>query len=157
MKRILIGLVLISISFAFAYSQSDSIEIKKVLGTVYRQNGKKLKPGDLVYITKTNDEAYKEMRIAKKNFDVSSIFGFTGGFMIGWPIGESFAGKEPNWVLAGIGAGLIAIAIPFSNAYSRHAKNAVIIYNNGLKHTGMNKIYLRTGIIQNGLGFRLEF
>ena len=35
-----------------------------------------------------------------------------GGFLIGWPLGTALAGGDPNWTLAAIGAGCVAIAIP---------------------------------------------
>lgn len=97
------------------------------------QNGQKLRPGELLKITQINPEAYKEMKKAKSGFDVATIFGSIGGFLIGWPLGTALAGGDPNWALAGIGAGLVVVAIPFNSSYVKHAKNSVRIYNAGLE------------------------
>lgn len=43
-----------------------------------------------------------------------NILAAAGGALIGWPIGTYIGGGEPEWVLAGIGAGLVAIAIPLA-------------------------------------------
>jgi hypothetical protein len=158
MKRIiLIWIFLMTIFSSYGQSKSDSIEIKKTLGTVFRQNGKNLTPRQLLDITQSNTEAYKEMKIAKSNYDVGSVFGFAGGFLIGWPLGTAIAGGQPNWALAGIGAGLIVVSIPFSTAYTKHAKNAVKLYNNGLKSTGFDNVDLTIGLTCNGIGVKVIF
>lgn len=155
MKRlIIISILLVSFSQIFAQNQTDTIEVKK---TVFKQNGKILKTRQLLEITKINQEAYKEMKIAKSNYDAGNVFGFLGGFMVGYPIGTAIGGGDANWTLAGIGAGLIIIAIPFSIAYSKHAKNAVKIYNNGLLKTESRKIDFNFGFTCDGIGIRMTF
>jgi hypothetical protein len=158
MKRIIIILIFLMTVFnSYGQNKSDSIEIKKALGTIFRQNGKNLTPRQLLDITQSNTEAYKEMKIAKSNYDVGSVFGFAGGFLVGWPLGTAIAGGEPNWTLAGIGAGLIVVSIPFSTAYTKHAKNAVNLYNNGLKSTGLNNVDFKIGLTYNGIGVKVIF
>lgn len=142
---------------SYGQNKSDSIEIKKALGTIFRQNGKNLTPRQLLDITQSNTEAYKEMKIAKSNYDIGLVFGFAGGFLVGWPLGTAIAGGEPNWTLAGIGAGLILVSIPFSTAYTKHAKNAVNLYNNGLKSTGLNNVDFKIGLTYNGIGVKVIF
>lgn len=158
MKTLLIiTTVLLCYSNLFAQNQSDSIEVKKRLGTVFIQNGRYLTPRQLLDITESNPEAYKEMKIAKTNYDVGTVFGFAGGFLVGWPVGTAIAGGKPNWTLAGIGAGLIVVSIPFSSAYTKHAKNAVNIYNNGIRQTGMKNFDLKLGLASNGIGLKITF
>ena len=43
----------------------------------------------------------------------SYVFGFSGGALIGWPLGTAIAGGDPVWYLAGIGAGLIGVGVLF--------------------------------------------
>lgn len=114
-------------------------------------------PRLLLKITESNAEAFKEMKIAKSNSSVSNVFGIPGGFLVGWTLGTAIGGGKANWAVAGIGAGLIAISIPFSTAYSRHAKNAVRIYNDGLKHTAMNKVDFSLGLTSYGIGVKMKF
>lgn len=158
MKRVFFTCILLmNLSHLFAQEQSDSIIVKKEFGTVFLKDGTKLSPRLLLELTESNKEAYKEMKIAKQNFDLASVFGFAGGFMVGWPIGTALGGGKPNWAMAGVGAGLIAISIPFSTAYTRHAKNAVRAYNSGLKQLGLNKAEVKFGLTFNGVGVKIAF
>ena len=157
-KIIIIGLFLLSISQIFAQNQSDSIEIKKTFfGTTFKQNGKNLMPRQLMNITQSNTEAYKEMKVARTNYGVAMVFGCAGGAFIGWPIGGAIAGKKMDWTLFGIGVGLAVVSIPFSIAYTKHTKTAVKIYNNGLKQTGMNSLDFKLGLTPDGVGITMGF
>ena len=156
-QTLLLIIFLLCLSQLFAQNQTDSIVVGKKMGTVFMKNGQYLTPRQLLDLTKTNDEAYKEMKIAKSNYDIAYVFGFAGGFMVGWPIGTAIGGGKPNWALAGVGAGLIVVSIPFSNSYSKHAKNAITIYNKGLRKNGVNKIETRLGLINNGIALRVNF
>jgi hypothetical protein len=97
------------------------------------------------------------MKIAKNNYTASMIFQLPGGFLIGYPLGTAMAGGDPNWTLAAIGAGLVVISIPFISAYNKHARNAVSVYNKGLKYSTLVRPDLRFGITYNGLGAYLRF
>jgi hypothetical protein len=156
-KLFFIGIFLLTVFTVCGQIKSDTIEIKKSFGTVFRQNGKNLTPKQLMAITSSNPEAYKEMKIAKSNYDFGSVIGFAGGFMVGWPVGTALAGGDANWTLAGIGAGLICISIPFSTAYTKHTKNAVEIYNNQLRQTGFNQVDFKVGLTCNGIGIKVNF
>lgn len=156
-KTITVGMLLIMSYCLFGQDISDTIEVKKAMGVVFIQNGQKLMPRQLLGITAANPESYKEMKIAKTNYDVGTVFGSAGGFLIGWPIGTAVAGGEPEWLLAAVGAGLIAISIPFSTSYSKHAKKAVVIFNNGLKQSGHNAPEVRLGLTYGGIGVKVTF
>ncbi len=121
-------LILFSLDSA-AQTGADTIEVRKKLSTTYRLRGRMLTPSQLLDHTRGLTPAYDEMRLAKKNYDWGYGFGFAGGFLVGWPLGTAVFGGKPNWALAGIGAGLIGVSIPFSSAFNRHAKRAVRIFN----------------------------
>jgi hypothetical protein len=158
MKNIIIsGILLMTIVFTYGQVKPDTIEIKKALGTVFRQHGKNLKPNQLLNITQPNPEAYKEMKTAKSNYAAGSLIGFAGGFLIGWPLGTALSGGKANWALAGVGAGLFVISIPFTSAYTRHAKNAVRLYNKGLSDTGYHQTSLQFGLAHQGIGLKMTF
>jgi hypothetical protein len=157
MKKLLLPLLFMLIALSsFGQYQSDSIQVRKALGTIYLQHGKRLRPNQLLDITYSNPDAYNEMKIAKSNYDAGAIFGFAGGFLIGWSIGGAIGGQDFDWTLAGVGAGLTAISIPFSVAFTRHAKKAVKIYNDGLKSVGYHP-ELRIGLNSNGVGLSMVF
>ncbi len=157
MKKIFfISLLSLSLLNVIGQNYRDSIKIRKGLGTTFIQNEKPLTVKQLMQITKVNTAAYKEMQLAKTNYDVATIFNFAGGFLIGWPLGTAIGGGEPNWSLAGIGAGLVIISIPFSSAYNKHATKAVNIFNRDLKQTAY-KMSLNAGVTSNGIGIILTF
>jgi hypothetical protein len=143
---------------AAGQSQSDSvIVIRKALGTVFQQNGKYLTPRQLVDITAVNPDALAEMKKAKANYSAGMVFSYIGGFMIGWPIGTALAGGEPEWAMAGIGAGFIVVSIPFSTAYSRHARNGAEIYNRSLNYSGTVQPEYRLRLMASGIGLQITF
>src|SRR5580765_2703743 len=74
-------------------------------------------------------EAFEEMKKAKTNRAFSNVLGAIGGALVGFPVGQAIGGGDPNWTLAAVGGGLIAVSIPFAIAYKKHAGKAVSIYN----------------------------
>ena len=158
MKQIILTSVLL-FSFIWVHGQyqSDSIAIKKAFGTRFQQNGRNLTPRQLLDITKSNPDALAEMKLAKRNYDVGYVFGFAGGFLIGWPIGTAIGGGDPNWTLAAVGAGLAVISIPFTVSYTKHARNAVHIYNKELKYSYFVEPDLKIGLTYNGVGIQIKF
>jgi outer membrane lipoprotein SlyB len=159
MKNLLLVCALLCSFQLMTQNVTDTIETRKALGVVFLQNGKPLTPRQLLEITSVNSEAFQEMQRAKSNFDAGSVLGFVGGFMVGWPIGTAIGGGKPVWAMAGIGAGILALSIPLSVGYSKHAKNAVRIYNNSLHPTSMirNKTEFNLCLDGNGIGIRMNF
>jgi hypothetical protein len=156
-KALLLLVVLLSFTQVFAQSRPDSIEVKKGFSTVFRQHGQNLTPKQLLAATQSNPEAYKEMKIAKGKADVSSALGFAGGMLVGWPLGSAIGGGDPNWTLAGVGAGLIAVSIPFSVAYNKHANNAINTYNQSNPQAFLPSHEIKFGFTGNGVGVNLKF
>jgi len=158
MKKLIVAGFLLSLFInLFGQNRPDSITVINRLGPVFQQNGKTLTPNKLLEITKSNQEAFSEMKTAKSNYTASMIFQLPGGFLIGYPLGTAMAGGDPNWTLAAIGAGLVVISIPFISAYNKHARKAVSAYNNGLRYSTLVRPDLRFGITCNGLGVYLRF
>ena len=152
------GVIVISSISASAQNQTDSIIIEN--NNKFKQNDMALSPRQLMEITKSNTKAYEEMKQAKSNSDFSVILGAAGGFLIGWPLGTAIGGGEPQWYLAGIGAGLLVLTIPLVSGYKKHARNAVDIYNMGLGEVpkkAQRKVKFDLGITSNGLGLMLQF
>lgn len=87
---------------------------------------------ELKTLLKTNGVAFAQFKSANTSGAFSTILGYTGGFLIGWPIGTAIAGGKPNWALAGIGAGLTAVSIPLSISAKKKLKSAVSTYNASL-------------------------
>jgi hypothetical protein len=122
MKRIAIIMTLLTFACSITYGQvsTDSISIKKVFGGYqFYQGDKRLNMNQLVKAMEPNEQAYKEIKSAQSTYTLSTIVGFAGGFMVGWPLGAAVSGGEPNWTMAGIGAGLIVVSIPITQSFKK--------------------------------------
>jgi hypothetical protein len=88
-----------------------------------------LKPGQVLDRMRSKPEAFNEFKKAKSNYDAGQVLGFTGGFLIGWPLGTALGGGDPQWGMAAGGAALLLLTIPLQSGFKRHAQNALTIYN----------------------------
>jgi len=122
-----------SISVAgFSQNSTDPIYTEEKFGTIFIQNGQHLNPKKLKRALQYDEEAFAVLKKARGNYGFATVLSFAGGFLIGWPIGTAIGGGDPNWVLAGIGGGLLLATIPLAIAYDKGAKRAVTIYNKNL-------------------------
>lgn len=155
MKRTI--LILLMTVTGLNLCSSQNIEAEKVFGGYkFTQNGNKMTMGDLVKTMEPNEQAYDLMKKARSNNIIASVIGFAGGGLIGWPIGAALGGGEPNWALAGIGAGLVVVSIPISSSASKKAKQAVDLYNASLNSTSMNGLRTDFEFIANGNGIGIS-
>lgn len=156
---IVITLLAVSMSFTFGQTTSDSVSMKKVFGGYqFYQGEQRLNMNQLANTMKPNEQAYKQIKSAKSTYTMAMIFSYAGGFMVGWPLGTAISGGEPNWAMAGIGAGLIVVAIPISQSFNKKAKQAVDTFNGGLQTSSFwDKKELNLTLTGNGIGLTLNF
>ncbi len=161
MKRIAIIITLLSVAYSFTYGQAstDSISMKKVFGGYqFYQGEQRLNMNQLVKTMTPNDQAYQQVKSAQSTYTLATVIGGVGGFMVGWPIGAALGGGEPNWTIAGIGAGLIVVSIPISQSFNKKVKQAVGTYNGGLQTSSFwDKNELKLSLTGNGMGLTLNF
>lgn len=160
MRKIsILTLLAVSVSFTFGQTASDSISMKKVFGGYQFYLGEqRLNVNQLVNTIKPNNQAYQQIKSAQSTYTLATIIGSVGGFMVGWPIGTALGGGEPNWTMAGIGAGLIVVSIPITQSFNRKAKQAVETYNGGLQTSSFwEKNELKFSLTGNGIGLILNF
>lgn len=140
-------------------TQTDSISFSaKGLGYGYMYNNRVLDLGSLETILSSNTAAYEMLRKAKSSSVIISILSYTGGFLIGYPLGTMLRGDNPNWTMALIGCGLIAIDLPIVASAEKKLLNAVKIYNSGIYREPISqKMNLKFGLNQNGLALVLKF
>jgi hypothetical protein len=142
MKLILwLFLAFIFISSSLFSQTVDSIIVKtRLLSTDYYYAGSKLNSiKSISRVVRDNPKAISKIKAAETLATVGNIFGFAGGFLIGWPIGSAMSGEEANWNLAYAG-GLIAflgILYEFNSSSSVH--DAVDIYNSSIQKSGKPK------------------
>lgn len=102
--------------------------------TTYWKARTKLSASDMTYYLGQFPESKEAHRKSKGHSVVSVIFSAAGGVLIGYPLGMAIAGnKEPNWILAGVGAGLVGLSIPFTLEQKRYLRKAVDAYNTNVR------------------------
>ena len=153
----IVGLVLCIT--ASLQAQSDSIRVVKVFGGYkFESNNITLSYVDMQAMMKNDAEACQYLDKAKSSAFIANIFGMAGGALIGFPIGTALGGGKPNWVLAGVGCGLIIIAIPIISSSNKNALIAVNKYNSTRKPLSYKKTYdLKLGLNPGGLALVLKF
>lgn len=155
MKKTILTFIFALATITFCNAQK--IEVEKVFGGYeYTQNGKQMKMKDLAKTMESNKQAFDLIKKAQSNNTIASIFGGTGGFLVGWPIGRAIAGGDANWALAGVGAGLIAISIPFTSGSNKNGKQAVELYNSSLNSTSFYEFRPEFKVVANGNGIGLS-
>jgi len=161
MKQITIITFFLAMSFSCAYGQAvtDSITAKKVFGGYeYYRGFRRLNVYQLAKAMKPNELAYEQIKKAQTSYAAALVFSYAGGFMIGYPVGTAIAGGEPNWALAGIGAGLIVVAIPLNRSFDKKARQAIDTFNEGLESDSFwDRSELKLSMTENGLGLILSF
>jgi hypothetical protein len=136
--------------------QSQDITVYKTFGGLrFERDTLIISAKQVQYILEENPTAFATFKKARLNSAVASVLGFTGGLLIGVPLGTAILGGEPEWGLALGGAALLVTSIPFNRAFKRHAINAVDIYNQQPSSSVLERTELFwTG---TGLGIRLRF
>lgn len=127
-KKIILSVLLIMTGIAAASAQHYPITIGRKGNTFY-YNGVPMSSAHIKDCIYTNTEALKHFNRSKTNEVFAFIFAFTGGAFIGAPLGTAIAGGDPLWYFAGIGAGLIALSIPFAVGQKKQLIRAVKTYN----------------------------
>ncbi len=156
--KLLLNAVLI-LSTSGIYAQQMELVKKPLDAPEFYQNDNKYNMGELIKIMRFNNEAVYYMKKARTNYTFSQIFAFTGAGLVGYPIGTSLGGGDPQWVIAIAGAGIMALSIPFLTATNKHSKKAVELYNAGLPTsekatTGHTFTFGLTG---NGVSLAFQF
>lgn len=140
-----------------AQTTSDSLFVaKNFWGYKFYQKDARLNFNQLPYVMEENSEAFNLISHAKSNNTISSIISGAGGFLVGWQLVTAAIGGDPNWVLAGVGGGLIVISIPiFSKSY-RQSIEAVKMYNEGLAMSN-HRLNFNIGASRNGIGIMIRY
>jgi hypothetical protein len=135
-----------------SYAQKKLAVYKTFGGVVYEMDSLTISPKQVKMLLKQNPEAYQEFKVARRKATISSVLGFTGGLLIGLPLGEAIAGANPEWIYAGGGAVLLLASIPFSSSFRGHAVNAIDLYN---AHPPTSRIRVKPSLYFYGTGASL--
>lgn len=88
-----------------------------------------------------------------------NILAGIGGALIGWPLGTAIGGGDPEWALAGIGAGFLAIGIPVAVIGQKRCSGGRYSSVPGNTDYVAYKKKLELGLVATGntVGLRLNF
>ncbi len=105
MKMLLTLILLLSATYSFA-QDSDATKGALAINTNMYSFNQSLSKSYTPYTPPRGRNCVNGLRI------VANVLAIPGGALVGWTLGTAIGGGDPEWYLAGIGAGLIAIAIP---------------------------------------------
>lgn len=156
MKTILFTL-LACLCVSLSFSQEIDLKVD-LLGYKFKQNGERLSWSELVAATESHQESNLLIKKAKTNHTISSVLGVVGGVLIGIPVGQSLADKDPNWTLAYVGGGIAVVSIPFTLSAFNKVNEGIDSYNVSLKSTSTNfKPQFHIIGSTNGIGLSMNF
>jgi hypothetical protein len=138
----------------------DTIEIYKPNGgrVQYKYKGENLTYDRMKFIFQNNAVASNYLQKAQSSSGLLGVMGYAAGFLIGYPLGTLIGGGTPNWALAGIGCGILLVAIPISSSANNNVRKAVSTFNSQKTLSQTNFDYdLSLGISKNGFGVFLRF
>jgi hypothetical protein len=155
----LLLLVILCVTRSSAQTTSDSIIIKKSFGvSQFYQHDKKVSFHNLVKTMKSDEQAYAEIRKAEYTHFMVRGLNNAGTIFILLPLIALAIDEEPAWYLAGIGAGLLVINIPFTRKFNKQVTLAVNTYNEGVKTTSYpDKTNIDLTFNGSGIGLQFRF
>ncbi|WP_340103700.1 hypothetical protein [Rhodohalobacter sp. 8-1] len=130
-KKACFTVVIILISVLACKAQEITMETSWFTGHQFSRDGIHIPMRTVENVMQENSEAQALMASARSTNTFGQIVAGVGGFMIGWPIGTAVGGGEPNWAVAGIGAGIAVLSIPIYKSSASKAQQAVELYNKG--------------------------
>ena len=134
MKKILLSFYLLLIAMvAMCQNKADSIQIARGSGEFYKQHGKILTLKELWDVIEKDSSTHDELKKAKTNYYTAMIFGYSGGFCVGFSLGSLLAGGQVNIPLLVVGGVCITVCIPTNSSFIDHTRRAAEIYNRDLK------------------------
>jgi hypothetical protein len=138
MKRLIFALPFVVLIFAgTAFPQQITLKNNFFTGWKYSFDGSDyhkvgVSGSSLHDAMEGNAPAQEEMLKYKSSKTTATVFAIPGGFLIGWPLGATLAGKEWNDTYTGmiIAGGVMGIvSMVYESWATGHLKKAVSIYN----------------------------
>lgn len=106
--------------------------VESGLGTDYRQDGQPLSRSDLEDALEAHPAAGPKMSGYQAKKWMGVLFGGVGGGLVGHNVATNLtASGDKDWTLSLVGAGLMAIGLPFGLIAEGQFRSAVEAYNGG--------------------------
>lgn len=112
----------------------DTSRPLQIDGGTYRQGDQAILVPDLEDKLAVHPATAQEMGGYKAKKWTGMILGSVGGGLVGWNVGDNLTSGRSDWTLALVGAGSIALAIPFALMADGQLRSAAETYNASFTH-----------------------
>ena len=137
-------------------AQNQEIEMKlNFLGYKFLKDGERLKWKELDQATAKVEDANLLIKKARTQRTVSNVSAFVGGFLIGIPIGQESADREPTWELAYIGGAISLVSLHLSFRAFNNVNKGIDSYNLAVNKTAQYQFQPEFHVLVNGNGIGL--
>lgn len=144
----------------FGQTHADTIQFKSAgLNFSCSMRGNNLTMAQLTAIIKTNPASIKYLNAAKLSDGISTVFVYSGSFLIGYGIGYSITKHNLYIDLIALGSAILLVDIPITIATKENLRKSINIYNNSVRNKPVlsDNLKLSVGITQNGVGLIVKF
>jgi hypothetical protein len=155
-------LMVLSTSLCFAEDDSEKAPIKvEKKGLAYRYTYREIRLrhfADFSPIMEDYPDALSHLNKAKTNNVVAAGIGFVGGFLVGWPLGETIAGSpNPHWEFAAVGGGLVVVSAFFGAASGKQLREGINVYNESIASTDARSPDIEVAVTVSGVFVGIRF
>jgi hypothetical protein len=155
MKKVLFTIITL---LTIGYTNAQKIETRETFESYeFISSGIVISFDYMQSMMSVNKEAYSYISSANTKRKFGNVLGFTGGFFIGYPLGQLISGKDVQWELALIGTGLITISIPIYKSANSDILQAIDIYNKSIPQKEESDLSLDIQLNGTGAGIVLKF
>ena len=165
-KKSILALCLFCFALCSSLAQNQKptiepeIEMKAgLLGYRFFKDGERLNWKELLEATASVEEAHLLIKRGRSQNTFSSVFAFTGGALIGIPLGQKSADRDPTWELAYLGGALGIAAFYLSFKAFNNINKGVDNYNIAVAKQSSYRFQPEFFIVnnQNGFGLAMRF
>jgi hypothetical protein len=116
-----------------AQSQGEIFVQQRGLSFAYYMDGRQISKSELHAVLDRHLEANKELKQGHKNILPANLLSYAGGLLLGYQVTSQLTKGQSSWAVAGAGAGMITLSLPFSGAIMKREHHAVSRYNIALR------------------------
>ncbi len=129
--KLITTITLVFFALFMCQAQGGEIDVKNSFwtGTKFYQGSNKLDKSLVKEMLSENGEALNLFNKGMSQQSTASIIAGIGGALIGWPIGSAIGGGDPQWILAGIGVGVVVIGVPIYSSGGKKVNSAIDLYS----------------------------
>ncbi|MFD2588383.1 hypothetical protein ACFSQJ_15710 [Croceitalea marina] len=160
MKRIVLLNLIVLFITTTNQAQEQEIEMKvNFWGYRFMKDGERLNWKELEEATTAVENANLLIKKARTQRTLSNVGAFISGGLIGIPLGQESAGREPTWELAYVSGAFFLVSFHLSLKSFNNVNKGVDLYNLTVNKTAQYQFQPELQVVSNkqGLGLALRF